>query len=293
MAKNHKNTRLNTVSTGTEAIIHIMIGLFSLCCIIPFIFVIIIAFSSEQSIREIGYSFWPTQWSTATFAYAFGKLPQIWRSFFNSVFITVVGTLASTTMCALYSYALYRPDFKFRNFFTFFSFFTMIFGGGLIPTYLQVNALGIANTRWAMILPKLIITFNLIILRTGFEAVPASLEESARLDGANEFQIMTRIVVPLSLPTVAILILYYAVGHWNTWFTAMLYLQDRKLYPIQLILREILFISSTSGGASASDLYAETIKYASIIVTTVPILFIYPAVQRYFVKGMMVGAVKG
>ena len=129
MAKNHKNTRLNTVSTGTEAIIHIMIGLFSLCCIIPFIFVIIIAFSSEQSIREIGYSFWPTQWSTATFAYAFGKLPQIWRSFFNSVFITVVGTLASTTMCALYSYALYRPDFKFRNFFTFFSFFTMIFGG--------------------------------------------------------------------------------------------------------------------------------------------------------------------
>ena len=135
MAKNQKNTRLNTVSTGMEAIIHIMIGLFSLCCIIPFIFVIIIAFSSEQSIREIGYSFWPTQWSTATFAYAFGKLPQIWRSFFNSVFITVVGTLASTTMCALYSYALYRPDFKFRNFFTFFSFFTMIFGGGLVPTY--------------------------------------------------------------------------------------------------------------------------------------------------------------
>lgn len=124
-------------------------------------------------------------------------------------------------------------------------------------------------------------------------AVPTSLEESAKLDGANEFQIMARIVVPLSLPTVAILVLYYAVGHWNTWFTAMLYLRDRKLYPIQLILREILFISSTSGGASASDLYSETIKYASIIVTTLPILFIYPLIQRYFVKGMMVGAVKG
>ena len=181
MAKNHKNTRLNTVSTGTEAIIHIMIGLFSLCCIIPFIFVIIIAFSSEQSIREIGYSFWPTQWSTATFAYAFGKLPQIWRSFFNSVFITVVGTLASTTMCALYSYALYRPDFKFRNFFTFFSFFTMIFGGGLVPTYvISTKVLGLGENYAALIIPLLVSPFNIIIMRTFFQSsVPMDLIEAA------------------------------------------------------------------------------------------------------------------
>ena len=138
MAANRKkkNLRLNSVSRGAEAVIYIILGLFSLCCIIPFIFVIIISFSAESSIRAIGYSFIPQAWSADAFRYAFQKLPQIWRSYFNSIFITVVGTVLSTFMCALYSYVLYRPDFKFRGFFNFFSFFTMIFGGGLVPTYI-------------------------------------------------------------------------------------------------------------------------------------------------------------
>ena len=141
MADKKKNLRLNSVSVGTEAIFHVIIGLFSVCCIIPFVFVVIISFSSEASIREIGYSFFPQAWSTQAYSYAFEKLPQIWRSYFNSIFITVVGTVLSTAMCAMYSYALYRPDFRFRGFFNFLSFFTMIFGGGLVPTYIVCKQL--------------------------------------------------------------------------------------------------------------------------------------------------------
>lgn len=265
----------------------------SLIMLYPFLYVIFASLSDPIPFARFSGALWrPLGWDVGAYTCVL-KNPNILMGYENTLFYVTVGTVLQMGVTILSAYVLSRRGYMWKKTLSLFVMLTMFFNGGLIPTYLQVNALGIANTRWAMILPKLIITFNLIILRTGFEAVPASLEESARLDGANEFQIMTRIVAPLSLPTVAILILYYAVGHWNTWFTAMLYLQDRKLYPIQLILREILFISSTSGGASASDLYAETIKYASIIVTTVPILFIYPAVQRYFVKGMMVGAVKG
>ena len=157
MTGKKKNLRLNTVSRGTEAVIYIVLGLFALCCIIPFIFVIIISFSSEESIRQIGYSFVPMEWSTEAFRYAFQRLPQIWRSYFNSLFITVVGTIVSTLMCALYSYVLYRPDFKFRRFFNFFSFFTMIFGGGLVPTYIVCKqVLGLNENYAALIVPLLV-----------------------------------------------------------------------------------------------------------------------------------------
>ena len=161
MASKKKNLRLNSVSRGAEAVIYIVLGLFSLCCIIPFIFVIIISFSAESSIRAIGYSFIPQAWSTDAFSYAFQKLPQIWRSYFNSVFITVVGTALSTLMCALYSYVLYRPDFKFRGFFNFLSFFTMIFGGGLVPTYIVCSqVLGLSENYGALIVPLLVNPFR-------------------------------------------------------------------------------------------------------------------------------------
>ncbi len=219
--------------------------------------------------------------------------PNIASGYKNTIFYLVVGTVMQMGVTVLSAYVLSRKGYMLKKFFSLFVIFTMFFNGGLIPTYLQVTALKLANTRWAMILPKLIITFNLIILRTAFEAIPDSLEESAKLDGANDWHVLRHVVLPLSKPTLAILVLYYAVGHWNAWFSAMLYLRNRKLYPLQLILREILFISANAGGASASDLYIETIKYATIIVATLPILLVYPFVQKYFVKGMMVGAIKG
>ena len=168
MTKNH---RLNTISAGTEAIFHVIIGLFSICCIIPFLFVIIISLSAESSIREIGYAFIPKAWSFDTYTYAIQRLPQIWRSYFNSILITVVGTFLSTLICALYSYALFRPDFKFRGFFNFLSFFTMIFGGGLVPTYvICTQILGLKENYAALIVPLLVSPFNIIIMRTFFKS---------------------------------------------------------------------------------------------------------------------------
>ena len=184
-----KNHRLNSVSAGTEAVMNVVLALFSLCCIIPFIFVVIISFSSEESIRTIGYSFWPMAWSTDTYAYAFEKLPQIWRSFFNSVLITGIGTVLSTLICVLYSYALYRPDFKYRNFFNFFSFFVMLFGGGLVPTYIiSKQVLGLSENYAALIVPLLVSPFNIIVMRTFFKSsVPLELIEAATIDGSGEY----------------------------------------------------------------------------------------------------------
>lgn len=200
-----KHLRLNSVGVGTEAVIHVVLGLFSLCCIIPFIFVVIISFSAESSIRSIGYSFIPTAWSAEAFGYAFQKLPQIWRSYFNSILITVIGTVLSTLMCALYSYTLYRPDFKFRGFFNFLSFFTMIFGGGLVPAYIVCKQLlGLNENYAALIVPLLVNPFNIIIMRTFFKSsVPLELIEAATIDGSGEYNTLFRVVAPIAKPGVA------------------------------------------------------------------------------------------
>ena len=177
--------------------------------------------------------------------------------------------------------------------------FTMLFNGGMVPTYMVVRNLGLYNSRWAVIIPSAISVFNLIIMRTGFMEVPASLEESAKLDGASEWTIMFRIIVPLSKATIAVILLYYAVGIWNSWFPAMIYLKDREKFPLQLILREILLLNDTSVMTSSADavknaqLERKLVKYCTIVVSTVPIMCFYPFIQKYFTKGVMIGAVKG
>ena len=176
--------------------------------------------------------------------------------------------------------------------------FTMYFSGGLVPSFLVVKGLGLYNSRLALIIPGAISTFNMIIMRTAFAGVPDSLEESARLEGASHLQILWKIMIPVTMPTIAVLILYYGVGHWNSWFSAAIYLRDGSKYPLQLYLRQILIENQIGdmSQTSASDdqaLLAETIKYATIIVATVPILVLYPFLQKYFVKGVMVGSVKG
>ena len=173
----------------------------------------------------------------------------------------------------------------------------MFFSGGLIPFYLIVKGLHINNTLWALILPVAVNTFNLIIMRTQFASIPESMEESAVIDGAGHFTILFRIIVPLSLPTVAVIVLYYAVSHWNAWFNAMIFIQKRELYPLQLILREILIQNDTNTmiqniNTEEQQMVSETVKYAVIIVATLPILVLYPFLQKYFTKGVMVGAIK-
>lgn len=221
---------------------------------------------------------------------------MIFLSYQNTVIYVVLGTVINIFMTTLGAYGLSRKNVLLSNAIMFFIVFTMFFSGGLIPMYLLMQNLSLINTRWAMWLPGMIGTTNLIIMRTSFKAIPSSLEESARIDGANDFVILYRVIVPLSKPVIAVMLLYYGVGHWNSWFNAMIYLQDRNLYPLQLILREILIDSTTDVielGGDDSEPIAQTIKYATIMVATVPILCVYPFLQKYFVKGVMIGAIKG
>ena len=175
--------------------------------------------------------------------------------------------------------------------------FTMFFSGGLIPIYLNARDLGLYNTRWALLLPPGISAFNLIVMRTFFQTIPDSLIESAKIDGANEFKILARIVLPLSKPVLAVMVLFYAVAHWNSWFNALIFLRDRSLFPLQLLLREILIQASAAEmatGITTREIttISESIKYATIIVSTLPVLVIYPFLQKYFVQGVMIGAIK-
>ena len=308
MAANRKkkNLRLNSVSRGAETVIYIILGLFSLCCIIPFIFVIIISFSAESSIRAIGYSFIPQAWSADAFRYAFQKLPQIWRSYFNSIFITVVGTVLSTFMCALYSYVLYRPDFKFRGFFNFFSFFTMIFGGGLVPTYIVCSqVLGLSENYAALIVPLLVNPFNIIIMRTFFKSsVPLELIEAATIDGSGEYNTLFRVVAPIAKPGVATIALLNALVFWNDWYLSLLYIKRNKiLQPLQALLMELQnnveYLSRMSGqmGAAAineaAKMPTQSLRMVLVVLIVVPIACAYPFFQRYIVSGLTVGSVKG
>ncbi len=301
-----KNHRLNSVSAGTEAVMNVVLALFSLCCIIPFIFVVIISFSSEESIRTIGYSFWPMAWSTDTYAYAFEKLPQIWRSFFNSVLITGIGTVLSTLICVLYSYALYRPDFKYRNFFNFFSFFVMLFGGGLVPTYIiSKQVLGLSENYAALIVPLLVSPFNIIVMRTFFKSsVPLELIEAATIDGSGEYSTLFRIVLPIAKPGIATIALLNALAYWNDWFQSLLYIRQNKvLQPLQALLMELqnnveylnrmIGQMGTAAIMEAQRVPNQTLRMALVVMIVVPIACAYPFFQRYIVAGLTIGSVKG
>lgn len=301
-----KNHRLNSVSAGTEAVMNVVLALFSLCCIIPFIFVVIISFSSEESIRTIGYSFWPMAWSTDTYAYAFEKLPQIWRSFFNSVLITGIGTVLSTLICVLYSYALYRPDFKYRNFFNFFSFFVMLFGGGLVPTYIiSKQVLGLSENYAALIVPLLVSPFNIIVMRTFFKSsVPLELIEAATIDGSGEYSTLFRIVLPIAKPGIATIALLNALAYWNDWFQSLLYIRQNKvLQPLQALLMELqknveylnrmIGQMGTAAIMEAQRAPNQTLRMALVVMIVVPIACAYPFFQRYIVAGLTIGSVKG
>ena len=265
----------------------------------PLLYVVFASFSkSNELMRYTGILFKPAGFSVSAYESVF-KNPNILRGYKNTIIILVLGLAINIFMTSLGAYVLSRKNVLFNGVITMIIMFTMFFHGGMIPTYLLVNNLGIMNTYWALLLPAAISTYNMIIMRTGFAAVPDSLEESAKIDGASHFTILFKIVFPLAKATVAVIVLYYAVAIWNSWFSAMIYLQRRRdLQPLQLILRSILIendANSMAGGGMRNDSEstAETIKYAVIVIATVPILAIYPFLQKYFVKGVMIGAVKG
>lgn len=224
--------------------------------------------------------------------------PNIILGYKNTIFIVVVGTGVNILMTLLAAYGLSRKNLMFGRAITLMIVFTMYFGGGLIPGFLNIRQLGLYNSTFSLIIPGAISTTNMIILRTAIKGIPDSLEESAKLDGATHLQILFRIVLPLCVPTIAVLVLYYGVDHWNSWFSAAIYLRDRAKFPLQLFLREMLVSDGLDSMMMNTDMedkamIAETIKYAVIVVTTLPILCLYPFLQKYFVKGIMIGSVKG
>jgi len=299
------NSRLNAVSIPAEIIMKIILGLFCLFCVVPFIFVAIISFTSESSIREIGFSFVPVEWSLRAYRYVLALGDQLWRSYFTSFYVTIVGTIISVLICILYSYALFRKDFKYRKFFTFFCFFTMMFGGGLAPTYMVCkNMLGLSNNYAALIVPLLLNPFNIIIMRTFFQsAVPVELIEAAAIDGSGEYNTLFKIIVPISKPGIATIALLNALAYWNEWFIASLYVRDVKHIPLQYLLMKMQnsvdFLARNSSiiGPEATkmlrDLPKESLRMALVVLIVVPIACAYPFFQRYIIAGLTIGSVKG
>ncbi len=299
-----KNSRINKVSIPVEIIINIILILFCLLCIVPFIFVVIISFTSEESIRQIGFSFLPTQLSLQAYQYVLALGQQLWISYFNSFFITIVGTVFSVFICILYSYALFRSDFKYRRFFTFFAFFTMMFGGGLVPTVVvSKQLLGLQNNYAALIVPMLVNPFNFIVMRTFFQStVPTEIIESASIDGSGEYNTLFKIIVPISKPGIATIALLNALAYWNEWFIPMLYISDAKLFPLQYLLQrmqsqvDFLARHSSAIGAEASKMMAnmpqQTLRMALVVLIVIPIACAYPFFQRFIISGLTIGSVK-
>jgi putative aldouronate transport system permease protein len=265
----------------------------------PFLYVTLASFSDAGLLLgHRGLLLTTLGFETGSYKMVFSN-PVLLSSYMNTIIYVTAGTSLSVSLTVCGAYALSRRGVMLRAPLTFFIVFTMWFSGGMIPLFLLVRDIGLLNNRLALILPNAISTYNLIVTLSYFRTIPESLDESARIDGANDYVIMLRIIVPLAIPVIAVIALFYAVGIWNAWFHAMIFLNDRLLFPVQLILREILILNDTNrlmGGAVAQGeqvQVGETIKYATAVVATVPILAVYPFVQRYFVKGIMIGAVKG
>jgi len=298
-----KKYRINKVSIASESLFHIIIGSFSLACIMPFIFIIIIAFTGADSLRTIGYSFFPTEWTMINFNAAFELGDQLWKSFFNSVFITIAGTFLSLVISIMYAYGLYRKDYPLRKFFMFFMFFTMIFSGGLVPFVIVVrNLLRLGDTLWAIIVPLMMAPFHIIILRTFFKtSIPDSLIDAASIDGSGEFRTLFSIVVPLAKPGIATVGLLTAIQYWNDWWMALLFIRDRTQIPLQFLLMELQrnmeFIRRNialigAANINLADLPTQGLRMALCVIIVVPIAFAYPFFQRYIISGLTIGAVK-
>jgi putative aldouronate transport system permease protein len=277
----------------------VLMTISSLFFVYPLIYVIFASFSNPaEFVRHSGLLLRPLGFSLKGYSMVL-KTPHILTGYLNTAFYVIAGVAINMIMSCLGAYVLSRRQLYIRKVLTMGIVFTMYFSGGLIPFFLVVKGLGLYNSRLALLLPAAINTWNLIIIRTSFSQIPVSLEEAARIDGANDFIILLRIIVPVVKATIAVMILFYAVQHWNAWFNAMIFLQERNKYPLQLFLREILLYGSVndintlaSGDEMMDTLTVNLIKYCTIVISTVPVLCIYPFLQKYFTKGVMIGSVK-
>ncbi|WP_156760101.1 carbohydrate ABC transporter permease [Microbacterium karelineae] len=273
----------------------ILIGV-CLIMLYPFVTVIAQSFSSTGAIKAGLVSFWPVGFNIDTYVAVSGN-GMFWRNYGNTVLYTVVGTAIAMALTTTYAYVLSKKHLRGRGVLIGIAVFTMFFNGGLVPNYVLISSLGMKNTMWAVILPGAISVFNLLIMKSFFENLPVELEEAAQIDGLSWFGIFTRIVLPLSKAVIATMVLFYSVAYWNDWFNAFLYLDKNELFPVTLFLRNLIAGASTtateSAAAGGADEISSNIQSVTMILTVIPILCIYPFVQKYFVSGVMLGSVKG
>jgi putative aldouronate transport system permease protein len=296
----------NRISLGNfvfDAVVNILVLAVAVICVLPFIHVIMSSFTKPEIIvANKGFNLWPQGFTVKGYELVF-RNQDLLNGFKNTLIYVIVGTSVSLVVNTMAAYAFSRRNVLWSRPLLLLASFTMLFSGGLIPFYILIRNLGWLNTIWAVTIPGAVSVWHLIILRTSFRALPESLEESAKLDGANDFQILTRIIVPLSMPVIAVIVLYCVVGHWNSWFSASIFLQKRVLFPLQLFLKEILISSDTTKMVNnvvipgidvlAIDRYRPLVQYCTTVVVTLPIVCSYPFLQKYFIKGVMIGSIKG
>ncbi|MEV4261391.1 carbohydrate ABC transporter permease [Kribbella sp. NPDC049584] len=281
--------------------VKIMLWLALIIVAVPLIYIVANSFSSPSAVSAGRVLFWPIEPSVRAYKEAFSD-PLIMKGYLNSFIYAIGGTLISVTLTIAIAYPLSRRTFFGRNVIMSVLIFTMLFSGGLIPTYLVVQDLGMLNTRWAMVIPSAIGVWQVIIARTFFRStIPDELYEAATIDGASDLRFLWSIVLPLSKPVIAVIALMYAIFQWNSYFDALIYLKDPGLYPLQIVLRNVLILNTLTGSTTTTNLaqqleqqqLANVLKYALIVISSLPVLIIYPFVARHFTKGVMVGAVKG
>ncbi|TVQ26261.1 MAG: carbohydrate ABC transporter permease [Spirochaetaceae bacterium] len=279
--------------------VYIILSVVAVVAAYPLVYVVSASFSSPLALVSGRVWLLPVEPTIDAYIHVYEN-QSIWMGYRNTVFYTVVGTTINVILTILAAYPLSRRDLKGRGALMMVIVFTMFFRGGLIPEYLVVRSLGMVNTVWAMLIPNAIIAFNVIVMRTFFQTnIPDELRDSAFMDGATNTRFLISVVLPLSGPAIAVIILFYAVFHWNSFFQALIYLSNRQLYPLQLVLRQILIqtqvdeMVGSDAGFTERVLRGEALKYAVIIVASLPMLMLYPFIQRFFVKGVMIGALKG
>ncbi len=298
-----KKLEKNVIGTKTNTILLGVLGVLALLCVLPVILVVIVSFSSEQSIFENGYSFFPSEFSLEAYEYFMRLGDQIFRSYGISLFVTVVGTIFSLSVTAMFAYVLSRPDYRYGRLFTLLLLFTMLFNGGLVPSYMvNTQILGLRDTVWALIFPMSLNAFYVIVLRTFFRGIPMEIIEAARIDGAGEFRTFLKVVLPLSKPGLATIGLFTVIAYWNDWLLGMLYMFETKNYPIQTLLQSMQNSMEALSQSSANALeYSEMARNAPTdsgrmaltVMVVLPVMLAYPFFQKYFVKGLTVGGVKG
>lgn len=283
-----------------DVFVYVMLTVCSLTCVVPFVLLVVSSFASEASIMRYGYSFWPKEWSLDSYRYLLGQGGQIVHAYGISIFTTVLGTVLGLAMTISLAYVLAQKDLPGRNGLMFFVFFTMLFNGGLVPSYIMwTTVFHIKNTIWALLFPNLMVkAFFVILARSYFQSnLPVEIQEAARIDGAGELQIFLRIALPLARPILATLLLFIGLSYWNDWNNGLIYLTDHSLYSIQNVLNEMIktiqFLQQNSTTASAVTLPSNGVRMAIAVVATFPVLVAYPFLQKGFVRGIVMGGVKG